>query len=303
MRFLFITIGIAILILVSCPENNSSSNNAGQDSPTSSLNYTTIVGTLVYVPAGSFQRDSTSTNISQVSAFRISEKEITQRQFNAIVGTMPSQNNSGDDNPVETVNWYHALVFCNKLSQAENLTPVYSINGSTDSADWGSVPTTSDATWNAAVPNWAANGYRLPTQMEWMWAAMGATNGSGYSGSGVYTTGYSKAFAGSTGSNNIDGYVWCFGNSANMTYPVGTKLPNELGLFDMSGNVWEWCWDWSGTPSPGTLTDYTGPSTGANRVKMGWSGFEDCKVINITSTIAVSPKYSGAFVGFRVVRL
>jgi formylglycine-generating enzyme required for sulfatase activity len=123
------------------------------------------------------------------------------------------------------------------------------------------------------------NGYRLPTEMEWMWAAMGADKTSQPN-----TTGYSKAFAGSSGSNSIDDYAWyrTETNGSDRTHEVGTKTANELGLQDMSGNVWEWCWDWfdgtsgsSGTVAgTGTLTDYTGAASGSSRVRRGgsWGG-------------------------------
>ena len=150
----------------------------------------------------------------------------------------------------------------------EGKIPVYTIAGSTDPADCGDVPTDSNETWDVAVMNVAADGYRLPTDAEWMWAAMGATSGHDYPGSGVYTTGYLKGLAGSIGSNSIDDYAWHRVNAYDVGFshtnyritPVGTKLPNELGLYDMSGNVWEWMWDWQSVYPVGELTDPTGPA-------------------------------------------
>ena len=104
---------------------------------------------------------------------------------------------------------------------------------------YGSIPTASDADWNAATADWDADGYRLPTEMEWMWAAMGADQDAqpGAMQDGVNVSGYDKDFAGDDGSNSIDDYAWYDDNSSSTTHPVGTKLPNELGLHDMSGNV------------------------------------------------------------------
>jgi sulfatase modifying factor 1 len=212
---------------------------------------------------------------------------------------------SGTTDPVQNVNWYHALVFCNKLSKAENLKPVYTISGSTTPADWGTVPTAAnDPTWDAVEADWTANGYRLPTEMEWMWAAMGATD---------VTTGYTKAFAGSTGSNAIGDYA-VFGyygieagrTTTARTNPVRSKKANELGLYDMSGNVWEWCWDWHDTYPTEDRNDYTGPASapasGTYRVLRGgsWLDFASLAAVAIRGGSAPYDPYDG--VGFRVVR-
>jgi formylglycine-generating enzyme required for sulfatase activity len=253
------------------------------------------------VPAGAFQRDASPANISSVSAFFMSEKEITVDQFTAVTGLAnPSTDFTGVLNgPVQMTNWYHALVFCNKLSLSEDLTPVYTIGGSTDPAAWiaangGRVPLTSNPTWDAATANWSATGYRLPTEAEWEWAAMGARDG---------TTGYLKAFAGSNGSNAFSDYVWYEWTSGVTTHPVGTKAANELGLYDMSGNVSEWCWDWWADSYPnGAQTDYRGPASGTYRVVRGggWSGSSYwCAVANRGGD---DPYRRYDMRGFRVVR-
>jgi formylglycine-generating enzyme required for sulfatase activity len=266
----------------------------------SSGDYTSAhIGTLKYVPAGSFQRDSTSTNISTVSAFRMSQYEITRAQFLAIMGTDPSNTtySTGTSDPVQQTNWYHAIAFCNKLSIAEGLTPVYSVSGVNFSTlTYAAIPTSSDATWDAATADWSANGYRLPTEMEWMWAAMGATAGA---------TGYLKAFAGSTGSNAIGDYAWTEENSSvnYKSQPVGTKLPNELGLYDMSGNVWEWCWDWYDSYSMGTQTNYRGAASGTSRVLRGGSWTYLAFHATVAYRFYLSPYTQSTPLGFRVVRL
>jgi sulfatase modifying factor 1 len=275
------------------------------------------IGTLKYVPAGTFQRDATATNTSTVSAFRMSQHEITRAQFLAIMGTDPSNAiySSGTTDPVQSTNWYHAIAFCNKLSIAEGLTPVYSVSGVTDwtNLPYVSIPTTTNADWNATTANWAANGYRLPTEMEWMWAAMGATSDrtNGYTGTGTNTTGYQKAFAGSTGSNAIGDYAvfGYYGSETGRTTTessnsVGSKTTgaNELGLYDMSGNVWEWNWDWSGTYPTGSQTDYRGAASGTYRVLRGGSWTYDASYCTVAIRYICNPNGQGSNIGFRVVR-
>jgi len=254
------------------------------------------IGVLKSVPAGTFQRDSTATNLSAVSTFTMSKKEITRAQFTAVTGLADPSDSAvslGNDDPAQRVNWYHALVFCNQLSMIEGLTPVYSIDASTDPADWGVVPLSANPTWNAVVADWAADGYRLPTEMEWMWAAMGATSP---------TTGYAKAFSGSTGANNLGDYVWYATNSEGTTHPVGTRLANELGLFDLSGNAAEWCWDWYASYPAGTLNEYRGAGTGTYRVVRGgnWNGFSSVVTVAYRSNYGPHNQYNT--IGFRVVR-
>ncbi len=260
------------------------------------------IGTLKYVPAGSFQRDEGNDNISTVSVFYISEKEITREQFEKVMGYDPSDtyNSTGQQDPVQQVNWYHALVFCNKLSMLEGLTPLYTINGSTNPVRWGSVPTTNNPLWDAVRADWSADGYRLPTEIEWMWAAMGADSENPGK---VNTTGYTKLFAGSNGNNSIGNYSCYNENSSYKTHPVGTKQPNELGLYDMSGNVWEWCWDWWAKEYPASsITNYKGATSGGLRVFRGSSWESSASEAGVAYR-----NYGGPFIqcydlGFRVVR-
>ena len=240
----------------------------------------------------------------------MSQYEITRKQFSDIMGSDPANTtySSGVTDPVQETNWYHAIAFCNKLSLAEGLTPVYAVSGVNFSTlTFAAIPTTSNTDWDAATCNWSANGYRLPTEMEWMWAAMGAP-ADGQSG-GTNTTGYLKAFAGSDGSNSIDAYAWYTTNSSTKTHPAGTKLANELGLYDMSGNVWEWCWDWysdDGTyPNyaiSGAYVDYRGAGTGSGRVMRGggWTGSAD--YATVADRYDYGPGGLDFDFGFRVVR-
>lgn len=280
---------------------------------------------LKVVPAGSFQRDSTSTNISVITtAFRMSEHEITRDQFLAIMGDDLSDPDyssiPGTSDPVQKANWYHAIAFCNKLSITEGLTQVYSVTVSGTPVDFStlvfdSIPVGIGSIaddWDEATANWSANGYRLPTEMEWMWAAMGATSGSGYT-EPMYLTGYGKFFSGSNstladgsgGTNVIGDYAWYSDNSDSKTHPAGTKLANELGLYDMSGNVWEWNWDWYDVYPTGTIYSNTaagrGAASGTTRVRRGGSWNFIAPYCTMAIRLSTYPYYEFSDIGFRVV--
>jgi formylglycine-generating enzyme required for sulfatase activity len=275
---------------------NPATTSAGTNDGYTSAN----IGSLRYVPAGTFQRDAIETNTSTVSAFRISQYEITRAQYVAIMGagSDPSDSlySSGPEDPVQRVNWYQAISFCNKLSLAESLEPAYHVSG-VDFATltYAEIPITPSVPWDAVAVDWSANGYRLPTEAEWVWAAIGATAG---------TTAHTKAFSGSDGGNAIGDYAWTFENSQlrNTSQPVGTRLANELGLFDMSGNVWEWTWDWYGTYPTGAVTDYRGAGMSWLRSAHGGSWFNDASFAAPAFRHHSSPDSQNRRIGFRVVR-
>lgn len=158
--------------------------------------------------------------------------EITQKQWQIIMGNNPSRF-KGDNLPVEEVSWTDAVVFCNKLSEKEGLKPCYSYDGISNVEKWKFLKEKlwkwSDKKWKkfneSFVCDTTANGYRLPTLEEWQYAAKGGQEFK-YSGSG-----------------NLDEVGWYGGNSGGKAHPVAQKMPNGYGLYDMSGNVWEWCWD------------------------------------------------------------
>jgi len=276
--------------------------------------YSPTIGTLRYVPAGQFQRDTDPSNISVTKPYRMSQHEITRCQFLAIMGTDPSdvQYSTGLDNPVQMVNWYHAIAFCNKLSLLEGLEPVYSVTVEGIEINWttlrfADIPIVNNDDWNATVATWTNNGYRLPTEMEWMWAAMGDS----WDG-GLNTTGYMKGYAGSAegaGQTKLGDYVWYWENCEQTSQAVGTKKANERGLYDMSGNVWEWCWDWyvdDGTwPNyavTGSVVDYLGSAQGSTRVKRGGSWIADASYFTMVYRSNNNPNGQVITCGFRVVR-
>ena len=247
---------------------------------------------MVRVEGGSFQMGNPDDSIS-ASANERPVHTVTLGQYRAVMGSnqqVVGGYGAGGNYPAVNVNWYDALVFCNKLSMAEGLTPAYRINNSTDPASWGSVPTLNrNTTWDAVEVVGGSTGYRLPTEAQWEYAAKG---GNGSPGNYTYS-----------GSNNADDVAWYRDNSSYIAHEVGTKVPNGLGLYDMSGNVWEWCWDRYGAYSSGSQTDPQGASSGVNRVIRGGSYFgEPLSARSVKRNNEGLPSIRISHCGLRLVR-
>ncbi len=150
--------------------------------------------------------------------------EVTQAQYEAVMGGNPSRF-TGADLPVEQVSWYDAVYFCNKLSMAAGRSPVYAVDGESNVDKWGYVPHRGDRLAGHITQDLTASGFRLPAETEWEYAVKG---------------GQDCRFA---GSDMLDEVGWYVVNSGGRTHPVAQKKPNGYGLYDMSGNVWEWVWD------------------------------------------------------------
>jgi formylglycine-generating enzyme required for sulfatase activity len=163
-------------------------------------------------------------------SFRVGIYAVTNAEYAVLCDDTKKCSFPDDDLPVAGIDWYDAVDYCNWLSERAGLTPCYSGAGKFTKCDF------------------LANGYRLPTEAEWEYAARGGNLSKGY----LYA-----------GGDDPDLVAWYEDNSGGNIQPVGGKLPNELGIYDMSGNRWEWCWDWyeEGYYAESPEIDPTGPTT------------------------------------------
>ncbi|HNZ07944.1 MAG TPA: SUMF1/EgtB/PvdO family nonheme iron enzyme [Candidatus Cloacimonadota bacterium] len=247
---------------------------------------------MVYVEGGSFmmgsydgESDERPVHMITISSFFIGKYEVTKKEWLDIEGASTSSTN-GKDFPIDLITWYDAVEYCNARSIKEGLNPCYSINK--DLNDPNNLSSSDNVKWTVSI-NWEANGYRLPTEAEWEYAARAGSRSNGY----LYS-----------GSDDIGSVAWYIGNSDGSSVKVGNLDASELGTYDMSGNVWEWCWDWYDKRcySSSSCLDGKGASSGSERSLRGgsWDNMDsDCRTTNRDS---FDPGFSGANVGFRVVR-
>lgn len=237
----------------------------------------TLINNMVYVDGGTFTMGATSeqgsdawnfekpTHQVTLSSFQIGKYEVTQEEWQAVMGSNPSYF-KGDSLPVEQVSWEDCQEFILKL--------------------------------NALT----GKRFRLPTEAEWEYAARGGNRSRGYK---------------YAGSNDIDDIAWFWKNSGNQrlngewsiyeinanncqTHPVGQKSPNELGLYDMSGNVWEWCQDWYGSYNSSAQTNPIGAGSGSNRVLRGGCWINNARDCRSSHRIDNAPSYRVDNLGLRL---
>jgi formylglycine-generating enzyme required for sulfatase activity len=265
---------------------------------------------MVGLTGGTFQMGSNSGNDIgaspqhqvTVGGFFIDKTEITYEQWTDVrtwalahgyldlVTGRNGYNGTGANQPVTEVNWYDMLKWCNARSEKNGLVPVYYMSNTLTN-----VYRTGELAFGSDAVRWTANGYRLPTEAEWEFATRGGTKSQGFTYSG---------------SNTVENVAWYYSNSLLITHPVATKEPNEVGLYDMSGNVWERCWDWYGTYDTSPQTDPVGPSSGPSRTIRG-GAFENigltsyCRVASRCNDNLLSgaPSTRAMNLGFRCVSL
>jgi len=220
------------------------------------------------------------------SAFYLGVYPVTQQLWTAVKGTNPSAVKN-PNHPVEMVSWLDAIVFCNQLSRLHGFSEVYELPKNLEEIVKRQVAPYDEHLNKVALQvtqNKSNDGYRLPTEAEWTYSAKANTNLK-YSGG-----------------NDLPSVAWFKHNSNGTSQPVGKFHCNKFGLYDMSGNVHEWCWDWEASFQNWDKTDPTGPSRGTQRMLKGGSYRNRDKELLITSRRSGDPASRRKYGGFRLCR-
>jgi formylglycine-generating enzyme len=274
-----------------------------QHSFTQQLPNSATAFTMIHVPGGTFlmgaAADDSSRNskkvqhIVELDTFHIGQYPVTQALYKAVMDNENPSRFIGDDRPVECISWFDAAIFCNKINEILGLQPCY-YSDSAFQYLYGKTVDGYERTNDGVVfirPN--RKGYRLLTEAQWEYAARGGKEG----------VGQNFEYA---GSNKLKEVGWFDTNSHNETKPVGMKVPNILGLYDMSGNVWEWCWDWwdadyyKDCAKNGTVKNPLGPDNGVYRVLHGGGWLNLARSCRVSYRFNYTPTLRDDFMGFRL---
>ncbi len=234
---------------------------------------------MVLIPSGDFQMGSPENEMERESnegpvhsvtltyPFYISRYEITQAQWEAVMGTNPGFFKE-NDRPVQNVSWIDCAQFCNTLSSLKGKNPVY------DESDWSLIL--------------SADGFRMPTEAEWEFACRAGSTTR-------YFWGIDSEHAA------VGDYAWYYNNADMQPHPIGEKLPNPWELFDINGNVWEWCSDWYGAYPDEARIDPFGPETGTERVVRGGGWESEPFELRSASRERLAPEETFGNLGLRIV--
>jgi len=232
-------------------------------------------GKMIFVKGGKFSMGSRDNEQDRdidemqrtvtVSSFYIGKFEVTQKEFEELMDINPAQF-PGDLLPIENISWIYAIEYCNRLSMSEGLIPVYGFDGANITFDRN------------------ASGYRLPTEAEWEYACRAGRKSP-------FNTG-----------KKITQNQANFNENLGITSPVGRYPPNRWGIFDMHGNVFEWCWDWYGIYRRDDINDPKGPETGSARVIRGGSWINEENALRSAYRNFFPPGAGNERIGFRLAR-
>ena len=267
-----------------------------------------VTAELALIPAGSFQMGDQSNPVVgsgnerpirsvSVSAFYMGKYEVTKELWDQVRSwglsngytDLPVGNDTyaskGANHPVHNINWYAVVKWCNARSQKENLMPCYTVSGSIYK------------TGNSSPEcNWNTNGYRMPTEAEWEKAARGGVAGKNFPwGTDTISQSEANYYAANTHPTYSVG-------APPYSSPVGSFAPNGYGLYDMAGNMWEWCWDWYGSYTAGSQTDPHGAVSGSERVVRGGSWLFNANLCRAAFRGYLIPPESEFNFGFRIAR-
>ncbi len=268
---------------------------------------------MAFIPGGLFrmgdsldgEKDAVTNNVA-VSAFYMDTNLVSYSQWQSVYTWAKTNGYSFDytgsgkaaNHPVQAVDWYDSVKWCNARSRKAALTPVYY-------TDTNMTQAYTNGEVNSIYVNWAANGYRLPTEAEWEKAARGGLIGQRFPWSNVITEALAN-YAGDTALGydlGPNGWNAVFTNGVTPnTSPVGYFAPNGYGLCDMAGNLEEWCWDWYGTPYAGG-SDPSGPASSPFNARVARSGSwnDDASVSGCAARDFQNPMVGNSYIGFRTV--
>ena len=260
-----------------------------------------IPGNMVLIETGIFLMGSPSNEPERrvdetphrvtINSFYMGKYQVTQKEYQDVMGTNPS-NFKGGNLPVETVSWYDAVEYCNTRSEQEGLMPVYTID---NDRSYPGIQNEYANVWRVVTWNRNADGYRLPTEAEWEYACRAGTTTP-------FNTGYNITTDHANYNGNYPYYFNATGAYQECTMEVGSFEPNRWGLYDMHGNVREWCWDWYGDYGGSAQINPTGASLGFSRVLRGghWNG--DGRGLRSAYRSYYAPPFKSHSIGFRIVR-